>query len=318
MKIGNIAINGIASLAPMAGITDKAFREICSIFGASYFTSEMISAKGLIYKSHKTYSLINHSEKERPFAVQLFGNCPEDFKQGIQLLEKYMDKIDLIDINMGCPAKKIIKEHSGSALMKYPQLCGEIVKTAKSISTVPVTVKIRSGWDEKHKNAVEVSQICELNGADAITVHGRTKEQGYSGKSDLEIIKKVKENVKIPVIGNGDITSFETANKMMTYTNCDMIAIGRGAIGNPWIFKEINEKRKIIPTISEKIQVMKLHIHKLCIYKGEEIGIKESRKHIAGYIKNIPRASEFRKKAFLAKSKEELMELCDELQNIKN
>ena len=318
MKIGNVTIKGKASLAPMAGVTDKAFREICSLFGASYFTSEMISAKRLIYKSEKTYSLIDHSEKERPFAVQLFGNCPEDFYKGIHLLEKYMDKIDIIDINMGCPAKKIIKEKSGSALMKNPKLCGEIVKTAKKASSVPITVKIRSGWDEKHKNAVEVAQICESSGADAITVHGRTKEQGYSGKSDLEIIKKVKENVKIPVIGNGDITNFETADKMMTYTNCDMVAIGRGAMGNPWIFQEINEGRKVIPTINEKIQIMKMHIQKLCIYKGEEVGIKESRKHIAQYIKNIHKASEFRKMAFLAKSKEELIDLCDTLQNTKN
>ncbi len=318
MKIGNVTIKGKASLAPMAGVTDKAFREICSLFGASYFTSEMISAKGLIYKSEKTYSLIDHSEKERPFAVQLFGNCPEDFYKGIHLLEKYMDKIDIIDINIGCPAKKIIKEKSGSALMKNPKLCGEIVKAAKKASSVPVTVKIRSGWDEKHKNAVEVAQICESSGADAITVHGRTKEQGYSGKSDLEIIKKVKKNVKIPVIGNGDIKDFETAEKMMTYTNCDMVAIGRGAMGNPWIFKEINEGRKVAPTISEKIQVMQMHIEKLCTYKGEGVGIKESRKHIAQYIKNIHKASEFRKMAFLAKSKEELMDLCDALQNTQN
>ena len=316
MKIGNIIIKGKASLAPMAGITDRAFREICSLFGASYFTSEMISAKGLIYKSSKTYSLINHSEKEKPFAVQLFGNCPEDFFKGIGLLEKYMDKIDLIDINMGCPAKKIIKENSGSALMKNPKLCGEIVKAAKGISPVPVTVKIRAGWDEKHKNAAEIAQICELNGADAITVHGRTKEQGYSGTSDLEIIKKVKENVKIPVIGNGDVTSFETAEKMIAFTKCDMIAVGRGAMGNPWIFKEINEGRKITPVISEKVRIMKMHIQKLCEYKGEEVGIKESRKHIAQYIKNIHKASEFRKKAFLTKSKEELIDLCTTLQKI--
>ena len=318
MKIGNITVKGKASLAPMAGVTDKAFREICAMFGAAYFTSEMISAKGLIYKSNKTYSLIDHSKKERPFAIQLFGNCPEDFYNSIKLLQNYMDKIDLIDINMGCPAKKIIKENSGSALMKNPTLCGEIVKATKNISSVPVTVKMRSGWNEKNKNAVEVAQICEYNGADAITIHGRTKEQGYSGKSDLEIIKKVKENVKIPVIGNGDITNFETAEKMITYTNCDMVAVGRGAIGNPWIFKEINEGTKLTPTINEKIQVMKKHIEKLCIYKGEVTGIKESRKHIAGYIKNIHKASEFRKKAFLAKSKEELIELCNELQNIKN
>ena len=190
MKIGNIEINKFASLAPMAGVTDRAFREICSLFGVAYFTSEMISAKGLIYNSQKTFRMLERSEMESPFAIQLFGSEPEDFKKAVYLLSE--SKPDIIDINMGCPATKIVKENSGSALMKNPKLCGEIVKAAVSESKVPVTVKIRSGWNKNNINAVEVAKICEYNGASAVTVHGRTKEQGYSGLSDLEIIKSVK------------------------------------------------------------------------------------------------------------------------------
>lgn len=316
MYIGNVKIEGKATLAPMAGITDRAFREICALFGASYFTSEMISTKGLIYKSRKTFDLIDRSETDNPFAVQLFGNNPKDFAQAIQLLMDYMP--DIIDINMGCPATKIVKENSGSALMKNPDLCGEIVRAAKAASPVPVTVKIRAGWDNKSINAVQVAKICEEAGADAITVHGRTREQGYSGFSDLNVIKEVKNSVKIPVIGNGDITSAEAAEKMMVFTKCDMVAVGRGAIGNPWIFAEINSKvgcEKIWhpPPLTEKSEIMKKHIEKLCTYKDEERGIKEARKHIAGYIKDIPGAAVFRKSAFSTKNKKELLDLCDEI-----
>ena len=212
MKMGNIEINKFASLAPMAGVTDRAFREICSLFGVAYFTSEMISAKGLIYNSQKTFRMLERSEMESPFAIQLFGSEPEDFKKAVYLLSE--SKPDIIDINMGCPATKIVKENSGSALMKNPKLCGEIVKAAVSESKVPVTVKIRSGWNKNNINAVEVAKICEYNGASSITVHGRTKEQGYSGISDLEVIKSVKDSVKIPVIGNGDVVDGATAKRM--------------------------------------------------------------------------------------------------------
>ena len=316
MKIGNIDINKFASLAPMAGVTDRAFREICSLFGVAYFTSEMISAKGLIYNSQKTFRMLERSEMESPFAIQLFGSEPEDFKKAVYLLSE--SKPDIIDINMGCPATKIVKENSGSALMKNPKLCGEIVKAAVSESKVPVTVKIRSGWNKNNINAVEVAKICEYNGASCVTVHGRTKEQGYSGSSDLEVIKSVKSAVSIPVIGNGDIVDAITAKKMMEYTNCDMIAVGRGAMGNPWIFSEINsafndEILFIEPTLSERAEIMKLHIEKLCGYKGENVGIKEARKHIACYIKGIDGAANFRKLAFETKTKEELISLCYKL-----
>ena len=316
MKIGNIEINKFASLAPMAGVTDRAFREICSLFGVAYFTSEMISAKGLIYNSQKTFRMLERSEMESPFAIQLFGSEPEDFKKAVYLLSE--SKPDIIDINMGCPATKIVKENSGSALMKDPKLCGEIVKATVNESTVPVTVKIRSGWNKNSINAVEVAKICEYNGASCVTVHGRTKEQGYSGSSDLEVIKSVKDSVKIPVIGNGDVIDGNSAKRMKEYTGCDMIAVGRGAMGNPWIFSEINsafndEILFIEPTLSERAEIMKLHIEKLCRYKGENVGIKEARKHIACYIKGIDGAANFRKLAFETKTKEELISLCDKL-----
>ena len=316
MKIGNIEINKFASLAPMAGVTDRAFREICSLFGVAYFTSEMISAKGLIYNSQKTFRMLERSEMESPFAIQLFGSEPEDFKKAVYLLSE--SKPDIIDINMGCPATKIVKENSGSALMKNPKLCGEIVKAAVSESKVPVTVKIRSGWNKNNINAVEVAKICEYNGASCVTVHGRTKEQGYSGSSDLEVIKSVKDSVKIPVIGNGDVIDGNSAKRMKEYTGCDMIAVGRGAMGNPWIFSEINsafndEILFIEPTLSERAEIMKLHIEKLCGYKGESVGLKEARKHIACYIKGINGAANFRKLAFETKTKEELISLCDKL-----
>ena len=316
MKIGNIEINKFASLAPMAGVTDRAFREICSLFGVAYFTSEMISAKGLIYNSQKTFRMLERSEMESPFAIQLFGSEPEDFKKAVYLLSE--SKPDIIDINMGCPATKIVKENSGSALMKNPKLCGEIVKAAVSESKVPVTVKIRSGWNKNNINAVKVAKICEYNGASSITVHGRTKEQGYSGISDLEVIKSVKDSVKIPVIGNGDVIDGNSAKRMKEYTGCDMIAVGRGAMGNPWIFSEINsafndEILFIEPTLSERAEIMKLHIEKLCGYKGESVGLKEARKHIACYIKGIDGAANFRKLAFETKTKEELISLCDKL-----
>ncbi len=315
MLIGDININGIAALAPMAGVTDRAFREICAMFGAAYFTSEMISTKGIIYKSQKTFSLSDRSDSEYPFALQLFGNDPKDFAEAIKILG---DRIpEIIDINIGCPATKIVKENSGSALMKNPELCGEIVYAAKSVSPVPVTVKIRSGWSESTINAPAVAKICEEAGASAITVHGRTKQQGYSGGCDQEIIKAVKAAVKIPVIGNGDITSAQNAADMIDFTGCDMVAIGRGAMGNPWIFSEINSlrtsKKFNPPSVDEKIKIMKLHIEKLCEYKGEHRGITEARKHLSCYVKDIKNASEIRRKIFSSKSKTELLSIIENI-----
>lgn len=318
MNIGNVKINGIAALAPMAGVTDKAFREVCALCGAAYFTSEMISTKGLIYNSKKTFELMDRSKYDNPFAIQLFGNTPSDFAQAIDIIAENGLLPDIIDINMGCPATKIVKENSGSALMKNPDLCGEIVRVSKSVSPIPVTVKIRSGWNSKTVNAVEVAKICELAGADAITVHGRTKEQGYSGKSDLEIIKQVKESIKIPVIGNGDVVDLASARQLIEFTKCDMVAVGRASMGNPWIFSEINKgifenQKWVEPSINEKIEIIKIHIQKICMYKGQERGIKEARKHIASYIKDIPNAANYRKIAFQAESIEEIFNLCEKI-----
>ena len=314
MNIGNININinGKAALAPMAGLTDKAFREICAEHGASYFTSEMISTKGLIYKSEKTFELTARSEKETTFAIQLFGNDPKDFEKAALLLLPLSP--DIIDVNMGCPAPKIVKEGSGSALMQNPQLCADIVKAIKSVTAIPVTVKIRSGWNASSLNAVEVAHACEKAEANAITVHGRTRDQMYSGTVNLDVIKNVKESTDVPIIGNGDVTSVSSAEHIINYTGCDMIAIGRGAIGNPWIFNEINswfrsKKSPAPPEIKEKIKVMEAHIEKICKYKGETRGIKEIKNHIAGYIKGIPGAAECRKQAYLAESKQDLTNL---------
>ncbi len=317
MKIKNLEINGIASLAPMAGITDKAMREICKIHGAAYFTSEMVSTKGIVYGSTKTIELTAHSELEYPFAIQLFGNDPKDFKKAIEMLGEH--PAEIIDINMGCPATKIVKENSGSALMKNPELCAEIVYASVSASNLPVTVKIRSGWDSNSINACEVAKMCEQAGASAITIHGRTKSQGYSGISDQNIIKAVKESVKVPVIGNGDIKSAEDAAKMMDFTGCDMVAIGRGAMGNPWIFKEINAyfngESYTPPTLEEKIKTMQLHMSKICEYKGEKRGIQEAKKLLVCYIKDFYRASEFRRRIFDAQSLDDISKIFKDLIN---
>lgn len=314
----NKQTKSIASLAPMAGVADRAFREICSQFGVSRFTSEMISAKGLIYGSSKTNELLTHSDNEKPFSVQLFGNDPESFSEAVKIV--MYSKPDCIDINMGCPAPKIISSGAGSALMKDPKLCGRIVKAVKDISPVPVTVKIRSGWDEENINAPEIAKVCEFNGADAITIHGRSRSQMYSGKASLETIRKVVSSVKIPVTGNGDILSCGDALHMIEYTGCHDISVGRGALGAPWIFEEINSafKGKIFlpPSLHEKILIMKDHIEKLCSYKGEARGMKEARRHISWYLKGINGASKIRKLAFSLSSINEFLEFCNEIDNV--
>ena len=289
-------------LSPMAGVTDRAFREICSDYKIAYFISEMVSTKGLMYNNVKTHELIKHSKAETPFCVQIFGSDLESFKEAAKILSSYGD-IDIIDVNMGCPAPKIVNNGAGSALMKDPCFCGKIVETLKMYTNLPVTIKIRAGWDSSSINAVEVARCCEDAGADAVAVHGRTRSQMYSGKCNLDIIKDVKSSVKIPVIGNGDINSVKSAKAMIDHTSCDMISIARGALGNPWIFDKINNFLHIGKylqdvSIEEKIRVMKSHVLKLVEYKGEYIGIKESRKHICWYLKNIENASKYRKIAF--------------------
>lgn len=301
MYIGSIKIDGIATLAPMAGATDRAFREICASFGAAYLTSEMISIKGIIYGDKKTIQLASHANCGKPFSIQLFGKDPDNFREATKIILNL--KPDIIDINMGCPAPKIIKSGSGSALMTNPKLCGEIVKAVKTSCNIPVTVKIRSGFDDNNLNAVRVAQECELSGADAITIHARTAKQMYSGKADLDIIKSVVSSVKIPVIGNGDIENVSQAKLMTEYTKCHLVAIGRGALGNPWLFKEINLCKDSShpfckPSLQEKINIMKMHFAKAMKYKGESRAIKETKKHMAWYIKGIPGASTLRKEIF--------------------
>ncbi|WP_418815854.1 tRNA dihydrouridine synthase DusB [Pseudoruminococcus massiliensis] len=312
MKIGNVEIKGMAALAPMAGVTDRAFRELCVAFGASYVVGEMVSAKGISFNSERSKELMLLSENERPAAVQLFGSEPQTVAAAAVTAMEY--KPDIIDINMGCPAPKISGNGAGSALMKNPDLCGKIVEAVCKAVDVPITVKIRKGWDDKSVNAVEVAKICEQAGASAITVHGRTREQFYSGKADLDIISEVKKAVNIPVIGNGDITNANDAAQMLEKTNCDMVMIGRGALGNPWIFREINAwlndlRPMFPPSPAEKVTVILRHIQAMCDYKGEEIAMREARKHVGWYMKGFKNAAELRREAGYLKTYDELIEL---------
>lgn len=299
MRIGNVNIDGYVALAPMAGVADRAFRELCMEFGACYCVSEMVSSKGISYNSAKSAQLMELSEKEHPCAVQIFGNEPETMAKAAQFALNY--KPEIIDINMGCPAPKISGNGSGAALMKDPVLCGEIVKEVVKAVDIPVTVKIRKGFDDENINAVEVATICEKYGASAVTVHGRTRAQYYSGKVDLDIIRDVKNALSIPVIGNGDVTSADDAKRMFEYTKCDLLMVGRGALGNPWVFKNINAyfnlDKQVTPTFEEKMLVMKNHIEKLAENKGEYVGMKEARAHIPHYFKGFSGAAKLRNDA---------------------
>lgn len=300
MKIGNLEFDSVAALAPMAGTADAAFRELCIRFGAAFVVSEMVSSKALSFGDKKSQTLMQLSKNEYPASIQIFGSSPKLMAEAAKTAIKFSPQ--MIDINMGCPAPKVTSNGCGAYLMTKPQLCYDIVKAVKESVDIPVTAKIRKGWDDNSITALEVADLCQKAGADALTIHGRTRQQMYHDKVDLDIIKAVKCNSSIPVIGNGDVVDAISAANMLEYTGCDMIMIGRAALGNPWIFREINiyqKTDKLIPpiNINEKISVMKQHIETLCKYKGEQRGMKEARKHVGWYLKGLKGAAAFRNEA---------------------
>lgn len=316
MILGNLEIKEKAALAPLAGVADRAFRELCKGYGAAYTVCEMASAKGISLGDKKSAELLSITETERPAGSQIFGNSPETMATAAKKALEFNP--DFIDINMGCPAPKVASSGGGALLMKNPLLAADIVKAVVEASTVPVTVKMRSGWDDNNINAVELAKRCEDAGAAAITVHGRTKVQMYAPPVNTDIIKQVKAAVKIPVIGNGDVIDGPSAAKLMEETGCDMVMIGRGALGRPWVFSQINaylEHEVLLPepTVTEKMFVMLKHIEKLCEYKGERVGIREARKHATWYTKGLHGAANYRARIGLINSVEELRQIALEL-----
>ena len=316
-KIGNVLIKNNVVMAPMAGISNSAYRTIIKEMGAGLIVAEMVSDKAITYGNKKTIDMLYMTDFERPIAQQIFGSDKDSFVSAAKYIESTM-KPDIIDINMGCPVPKVaVSAQAGSALLKDPDKVYEIVKAVVNNVSVPVTVKIRSGWDSKTINAVEIAKVVEKAGASLITVHGRTRAQGYSGKVDLDIIKKVKENVSIPVIGNGDIKSCYDAKYMIDYTKCDAVMIGRGILGNPWLIKEcVDYLENGIPpkevTIEEKFNMIKRHMDLLLSTKNEKVALLEMRTHIAYYLKGIPGTKELKQKIFKTKTKKEIIDLLDD------
>jgi tRNA-dihydrouridine synthase B len=321
MNIGRVFLENNVFLAPMAGVTDRVYRTICREMGAGLVFSEMVSSKGLYYGDKNTVSLTNIYPDERPIALQIFGSDPDIMAEVVKRYINPREDIDILDINMGCPTPKIVKNGDGAALLKNLKLVRQILKKVVRVSKKPVTVKTRIGWDHNSINGIEIAKIAEEEGVSAITIHGRTRDMFYSGQADWDFIKMVKNSVSIPVIGNGDIFEPIDAIKMMEYTGCDGVAIGRGAMGNPWIFKRISlikeGKEDIVPAYDEIIEMAIRHLNMLCMDKGEKVAVNEMRKHIAWYIKGLKNSNKVKNEIYHINSKAEvervLLEYLSEL-----
>lgn len=318
MQIGTVKLDNNVFLAPMAGVTDISFRILCKRQGCGLTYTEMVSAKGLHYKSDNTAELLEIAEEEKPAAAQVFGSDPELVAKAAR--HAAMGGAAIIDINMGCPTPKIVKNGDGSALMRKPELAREIIRATVKAAAVPVTVKTRKGWDDESVNAVQLAVIAAEEGAAAVTIHGRTREQFYSGTADWNIIKQVREAINIPLIGNGDITCPEDAKRMLEETGCDAVMIGRGAQGNPWIFSRTIEylrTGKLLPepTYQQRIEMILLHLDMVTALKGESIGVKEMRKHAAWYLKGIPGSAKIKAEIFKMTTVTQVKALLQEFLN---
>lgn len=316
IKIGNVTIEQTVALAPMASVADRAYRLMAKKYGAAYVVGEMASAKGLCYSDRKTAELLECTPEERPMAVQLFGEDPAYMAQAVEKVRAYQP--DIIDINMGCPVPKVVNGGAGSALMKDPIRAAEIVRAVVSASEVPVTVKIRKGWDDHSINAVEFAKRMEDAGAAAIAVHGRTRQEYYGPPADWEVIAQVKLAVSVPVIGNGDVTDGKTAAEMYRQTGCDLVMVGRGSYGRPWVFREIRaylESGEELPPVSleERLAVMREHVELICRYNGEYGGMRIARKHAAWYLKGLRGAAAFRKDSSSLETLEDFYRLQEKI-----
>ena len=315
MNIGNIELSAPLALAPMAGITDLPFRLICRRLGCGMTVSEMVSAKGLLYKNVKTTEMLRIDDGERPTAIQLFGSVPAELAEAARMVEA--SGADMIDFNMGCPVPKIVNNGEGSALMKNPQLAHDILAAMVKAVKIPVTVKFRAGWDDANRNAVEIARAVEAAGVSAVAVHGRTRQQFYEGNADWSIIADVKQAVKVPVFGNGDIFTVADGLRMLEQTGCDGLMIGRGADGNPWLFTALaaalrGEPLPQQPSLQERLAQAAEHLEMLIAYKNEVVAVKEMRRHISAYLKGMPHAAEFRGRFHKVDTQEQFLELLAE------